>query len=151
MSPALLIMLSRLSPANSPGWPAAGVLTLSEPCFHIRPVRTVLSTLQPCWRCEARKDGCSRHTSSGSTLPPLHHHPSTVRRLSHSHADIHALSHSCTRTHSHTHSPRQPHRHSYTLTLAYSKSLMYKGVLSQECVPKSSLFISPTKLAQVPN
>ena len=35
--------------------------------------------------------------------------------------------------------------------LLYSKSPMYERVSFQEHVPKSNLFLSPTKLAQVPN
>ena len=29
----------------------------------------------------------------------------------------------------------------------YSKSPTYEGVVFQECIPKSNLFVSPTKLA----
>ena len=142
VSPTLLITLSRLSSAISPGWPGARVLTLSEPCFHIR------SMCPPCSVADGVKweKIATAGSRSESALPPLHHQPP-------SHALSHTLTHrhpcSLTLMHSHTQSQshRHPHIHSYTLTLVYSKSLTYKGVSFQERVHKSSLFISPTKLA----
>ena len=137
MLPALLIMLSRLSPANSPGWPAAGYL----------PSLNLASTSGQCtlsYPPRSRADGVKRGKMAAVGTPaaeapcPLSITTPPQSRASHTHTQTSMLSH----THALAHTVTRTAPDSHTDTLTHSRLHTVSPLCTKEFCPKS-VFLSP--------